>query len=569
MNFAKKKIGAQQKFKIKKPRPFFAFLGKVLRFCSRKFFHRDDSLSRKIFKVFVAISISIFVFAILFFIKIWYELPPIDEIRAFTFSQSTQILDRTGEIELYAIYGDENRKNVELENVSQNFVDAILAAEDDEFFSHPGFDIGGILKAACHETSKRVGLKNFFGLCPPRGGSTLTQQLVKNAILSNEKTISRKIKEWFLASKIEKNFSKNEILQLYLNQISFGAISGVETAAEIFFGKTAAELSIAESAALAALIQKPTFYSPWGNHAFVDLNISADEISKFKLKSRDDVFALNGVDYADGLRGKFFELYGGRKVFFPGRADWVLSRMRDLELISKSDFQTASIELRNLEFKKFHSKIIAPHFVMRVKEILEEKFGKEIVEKGGLKVQTTLDVDLQKSAEKIVAEIAEQNEKNFGAKNAAILATQNSTGEILAMVGSRDFFDRDNDGNVNVLLQKRLPGSSFKPLVYAAAFLSGKISPATVLFDVETQFGETWMPQNYDGKFSGPASVRDALGKSLNIPAIKTCIITGAHNVISLANKLGANLEYDAEFYGNAIALGAGEVRAVDLAQSF
>ena len=505
----------------------------------------------------------------LFLVWILFSLPEIDEIRNFTFAQSTQIFDRTGETQLYAIHGDENRKSIPLEKISQNFIDAILAAEDDAFFSHPGFDLGGILKAACHETSKVVGVKNFFGLCPPRGGSTLTQQLVKNAILSNEKKISRKVKEWFLAAKIEKNFSKDEILQLYLNQISFGAFCGVQTAAEIFFGKNAADLTIAESAILAALIQRPTFYSPWGNHAFVELNVPAEQISRLKIKTREDVLSLPGNTLIDGLRGKFFELAEGEKVFFPGRANWVLSRMLDLKKISETQFAAATVELKNLEFKKFHSKIIAPHFVMFVKEFLEEKFGKEIVQKGGLKVVTTLDLNLQKTAEEIVAQVGEKNAENFNAKNSALLATGNKNGEILAMVGSRNFFNEEIDGNVNVFLQRRLPGSSFKPVVYAAGFATGKISPATVFFDVETKFGETWTPQNYDGNFSGPVSVRTALGKSLNIPAVKSCIATGAYRVVEISEAIGISLPRGADFYGNAVALGAGEVRGLDLAQGF
>lgn len=498
-----------------------------------------------------------------------YQAPKIDEIKTFRFAESTTIYDKTGTHKLFVIHGDENRKIVDIKDISQNMINAILAAEDDQFFSHPGFDLGGIAKAVCHETSSRIGLGNLGGLCPPRGGSTITQQLMKNVLLSNKKKISRKIQEWYLSWQIEKQLPKEEILGLYLNRIDFGRISGVETAAETFFGKKAAELTIAESAILGSIPQRPSYFSPWGNHAFTEITPSAEEIEKNGYASYEDILRLPGDTIIVGLRGKKIALAGGKEVYFPGRADWVLKRMRELEFISEDDYQKATEELATIEFKQFREEIDAPHMVMYTWEVLEEKFGKELVEQGGLTVITTLDYDLQKKAEEIVATRSASNLEKFNAQNAALLSIESKTGNIVAMVGSRDYWDIEHDGNVNVLLQKRLPGSSFKPIVYAAAFLHAGLAPATVLFDVKTNFGNGWTPQNYDGSFSGPVSIRHALGHSLNIPAVKASVITGAEKVVETAKKLGINLERDADFYGNAIALGAGEVRPLDMAQAF
>ena len=537
-----------------------------------RFFKTKNTLFKnwkKILLWFLLISfLAITLFIGIFLWQNLKDLPKVEEIKKFTFAESTQIFDRTGKVKLYEVYGDEHRKIVPINKVSPNFISAVLAAEDDQFFSHPGLDFGGILMAVCHEVSKKVHLKNFGGLCPPRGGSTLTQQLIKNVILSNERTVSRKVKEWFLSRRIEKFFSKNEILELYVNQVSFGAISGIEIAAETFFNTSAKDLTIAQSAILAAVIRKPTFYSPWGNHVFVQITVTEEEIEKLKLKTRQDVLDLKGITVIDGLLGKTFPLYEGKEVFFPGRADWILERMKNLGFIRIEQYKIAQNELKKINFKKFRTDIKAPHFVMYVRELLEEKFDKEILEKGGLKVITTLDWDKQKKAEEIITEIATKNEENFATRNAALLSVSTKTGEIITMIGSRNFWDTENDGNVNVLLQKRLPGSAFKPIVFAAGFLAG-LSPSTVLFDSETDFGQDWIPQNYDGEFRGPVSLRQSLGHSLNIPSVKVCIIAGFKKVYELAKKMGIQLDREADFYGNAIALGGGEVKGIDLANAF
>ncbi|MCT4592462.1 MAG: penicillin-binding protein, partial [Candidatus Gracilibacteria bacterium] len=532
---------------------------------------KDDKKSYK--KIFLYGAFSLFSLSFISFCiyvgMVISSAPELDEIRNFTFAESTVIYDKTGEYKLFSVYGEENRRIVNIDQISPNFINAILAAEDDEFFAHPGFDLGGIAMAVCHEASSKAGLGNLGGLCPQRGGSTLTQQLVKNVLLSSEKAYSRKIKEWYLSWKIEQKMKKNEILELYANNVSFGSMNGIETASQVFFGKHAKDLTIAESAVLAAIPQRPTYFSPYGNHAFTEITVSEDEIQQKGYKTYEDIENLPGITIVIGLKGKDIFLADGEKDYFPGRADWILKRMNDLGFIKEVEYKEASEELKSLEFKQARNNIQAPHFVMYTKEILEDKFGKELIEKGGLKVVTTLDYGLQKEAERIIAEKAKSNEERFSATNSSLVSIAPETGHILAMVGSRDFFEEEtNDGKVNVMLQRRLPGSSFKPIVYAAAFDKG-LSPATVLFDTKTDFGSDWVPKNYDGKFSGPVQIRKALGTSLNIPAVKACIITGSEKVVELANKMGINLLNDAEFYGNAISLGAGEARGIDMTQAF
>ncbi len=533
--------------------------------------HFEPTKKRKIkwWKILLAFVGLCFGVVLLTFIYAIITAPSLDAIRSFTFAESTIIYDKTGEHKLFTVYGEENRKIVSIDEVSQNFVNALLAAEDDDFFSHHGLDYGGITKAVCYEASSHLGLGTLGGFCPPRGGSTLTNQLVDNIFADQGRTYIQKLQEWYLSFRIESSMEKNEILELYMNKVSFGRVLGVETASQAFFGKSAKDLSVAEGAILAALVQKPTYYSPWGSHAFTDTTLSKEEIEQKGYTSYQEIYDLPGITILVGLRGQEVTLANDAIDYFPGRADWVLKRMKALNFINETEYQQATEDLKTLEFQEFRQDISAPHFVFYVQEVLEENFGKELIEKGGLEVITTIDYDLQTKAEEIISKRAEINEENFGAKNAALVSIETKTGYITTMVGSRDYWDNENDGQVNVILQKRLPGSSFKPIVYATAFLSGKLAPGSVLFDVETNFGAGWIPQNYDGKFNGPVSLREALGRSLNIPAIKACFIVGADKVVELSNQIGITLYNDADFFGNAIALGAGEVRPLDMAQGF
>lgn len=443
---------------------------------------------------------------------------------------------------------------------------AILASEDDEFYSHPGFDIGGIIKAFCHAT-----IGDFGGICPARGGSTITQQMVKNFFLTNERTIARKTKEIVLANRIERKFSKDQILEIYLNGISFGAdLNGVETASQAFFRKSAKDITLAEAAILAALPQSPSRLSPNGERAFSHVLISPEIIAEKNYETFEDIDRLPGMSWMPGLVGREVELANGKKAYFPGRADdYVLKRMVGLGYINEQEYQQARQELLTITFPEYRANITAPHFVMMVKEELETMFGADLVEYGGLKVTTTLDNQLQKLAEEAAKKYIEKNSEQFNAKNAAIISLDTKTGEIRALVGSADYWNQDIDGNVNIILKKRLPGSSFKPITYAAAFAAGKLSPGRILFDVQTNFGNDWIPKNFDGGFRGPVSVRYALGNSLNIPAIKAAIIAGPEKVYELATKMGISFDFPADFYGAAIAIGGAEARPIDMAKAF
>jgi membrane peptidoglycan carboxypeptidase len=510
-------------------------------------------------------------------------LPNIDNIQNLVAAQSSVIVDRNGEV-LYAIHGDENRTIVPIKQISTYATQATLAIEDDQFYKHSGVDFGAILKAVCYE----------MHVCSqPRGGSTITQQFVKNAFLSSERTYSRKLKEIILSLKLESKYSKDAILEMYLNRISYGSnIFGVEVAAQTFFGKHASELTLAESAILAAIPKAPTYYSPYGGHINPTINLSEEEILKLGITSEEEIVALNADFISKGLLGKTY-IFGGPgepaaedeeakedaksnenagekensaepvEIYIKGRVDFVLSRMVELSDITQEEADMALKEANAMQFKPFRENITAPHFVMYIKEMLEAKYGKETVEKGGLKITTTLDAKLQAIADKAVADHAEANEKNLRASDEALVALNPDTGEILAMVGSRDYWNDEIDGKVNVALAPRLPGSSFKPIVYAAAFLQG-YAPSTVVYDVKTKFGGWYEPENYDGKTRGPVSFREALGASLNIPAVKAGFLAGIPNVLDLARKMGLQLNQPDDWYGLSLAIGAGEVRLLD-----
>ncbi|MDD5567444.1 MAG: transglycosylase domain-containing protein, partial [Patescibacteria group bacterium] len=349
----------------------------------------------------------------------WYsrDLPSPDKLLSRNLAQSTRIYDRTGQVLLYEIHGDVKRTLVPLEDIPDNLKNATIAIEDKHFYEHSGFDITGLIRAVFINITS-------VGKSRP-GGSTITQQLVKNAILTTEKTFTRKIKELVLSYQIERKFSKDQILKLYFNEIPYGSVSyGVESAAQIYFGKSVSDLNLAESAVLAALPQSPTYYSPYGSHV--------DELI--------------------------------------GRQQYILDLMVEQNYITRE--QADEAKKVELKFQPSREPITAPHFVFYVKEKLTEKYGEKMVEQGGLKVITTLDAYKQQVAETAVTEGIEKIKK-YGGSNAALVALDPKTGEILSMVGSVDYFDTENDGNVNVTIRNRQPGSSFKPVVYATAFAKG------------------------------------------------------------------------------------------------
>jgi penicillin-binding protein 1A len=384
---------------------------------------------------------------------LWYsrDLPDPNRLIDRAVAQTTKLYDRTGQTVLYEIHGAEKRSVVQLADIPLVVQHATIVAEDRDFYSHNGISLRGIVRAS---------LSNLTGIGKGGGGSTLTQQLVKNAILTNKNPYSRKLKEWVLAWRIEKRFTKDQILQLYLNEIPYGGSSyGIQSAAQAYFSKDVGQLTMAEAATLAAITNAPTSLSPYTARGLERLN---------------------------------------------ARKDYVLQGMVD-EGYATAD-EVAAAREQKLAFTPRRDAITAPHFSLWVYQQLVEKYGQRLVEEGGLKVITTLDVDLQKAAEEAVASRVESNATKYQAHNAALVSLDVPTAQVRAMVGSADFFDEDIDGQVNVATAPRQPGSSFKPIAYAAAFDAG-YSPQTVLFDLETDFPTDqglYHPHNYDLKEHGP-----------------------------------------------------------------
>ena len=444
-------------------------------------------------------------------------LPNPFEISERKVAESTKIYDRTGKILLYEVHGEEKRTIVPFDRISQRLKDATIVAEDFNFYTHAGVDVRSILRAVFIDVLS--GTK-------AQGGSTITQQLVKNAFLTPEKTITRKIKEAILSYKIEKSYTKEEIFTFYLNQIPYGSNAyGTEAAAQTFFGTSAAALTLNEAALLAALPKAPSYYSPYGQH-------------KEKLIARKNN---------------------------------ILDRMRKVGFITDQDLSQAKQEL--LVFQKQRADMKAPHFVAYVKNYLEEKYGANYVENAGLKVYTTLDYELQKTAEEIIARSGEENEKKYGAHNAALAAIDPSTGQLLTMVGSRDYFALEREGNYNVTTSKnRQPGSSFKPIAYAA-FLQKGFTPDTVLFDVKTEFSadpaQSYAPSNYDERFRGPVSAKSSLAQSLNVPSVQVLYLAGIEATVTLAHAMGVTTLNDLGSLGLSLVLGGGEVPPLDMAYAY
>jgi len=451
----------------------------------------------------------------------WYakDLPRPDKIvRKEGFA--TRIYDRNG-ILLYDVYGEQKRTPVKLEEVPEYLKEATVAIEDKDFYKHQGFDIRGWLRAIFNIIFRRR----------LQGGSTITQQLVKNVLLSPKRTLGRKIKEFILAIQIEKKYSKDEILQMYLNEVPYGGTAwGVEAAAETYFAKKVSNLNLIESAILAGLPRAPTTYSPFGPNPKAYINRTKD----------------------------------------------VLRRMREDGYLTKEQEQEAVKKLAEVEFASPSGRFKAPHFVMYVKEKLTERYGEKMVEQGGLKVTTTLDWELQEKAQKAVTEEIKKVE-NLHITNGAAMVMNPQTGEILAMVGSKDYFDRQYDGQVNVCLSLRQPGSAIKPVTYVTGFKKG-YTPATMLLDVKTEFpgGEgqpPYIPVNYDGKYHGPLQVRYALGSSINVPAVKMLAKVGIKQMLETAYSMGfttlAPSKKNLSRFGLSLTLGGGEVRLIDMVSAY
>jgi len=501
----------------------------------RKFYRKIYKKNKKKRIIFWVLAVLLLGFVLMAFsglgLFIYYakDLPRPEKFAERAFIESTKIYDRTGETVLYELYGEEKREIISLNDMPEHLKQAVLSTEDARFYSHHGIDFWGILRAI--KINLDIGKATY-------GGSTISQQLIRSTFLTLEKSIKRKIREIILTLELERRYSKDQILEWYLNQIPLGInIYGVEAAAKTYFNKPAKELTLAESAILAASIKAPSYYSPFGNHL--------DELL--------------------------------------GRKDYVLDRMAQEGYITQE--QADEAKQVELEFAKVSQTIKAPHFVLYVEEYLFENYGKNFLEEEGFRVYTTLDWELQQAAEKAIEENVERL-KGYDAHNAALVAIDPKTGEILSMVGSVDWFGDSYpeecisgclfDPKLNVTTYRigRQPGSAFKPFVYVTAFQNG-YDDEYIVIDEETNFGvwggEEYIPKNYDELFRGPVTLRQALGQSLNVPSVKVLVdLAGIQESINTARKCGiTTLKQSASFYGPALVLGGGEARLLDMVSAY
>jgi len=509
-------------------------------------FHRKvyqkNKRKNKVFSVLI-FFISFFLFILLFlgglFIYYAKDLPRPERFTERIFAQSTKIFDRTGEVLLYEMYGEEKRETIPLNLVPEHLKNAIIATEDANFYSHFGIDLRAIFRSI---------LINLKIKKPVYGGSTISQQLIRSTFLTREKTIKRKIREIILTLELERRYSKDQILEWYINQIPFGPnLYGIESASKAYFNKSAKDLTLGESAVLAALIQAPSYLSPFGKH-------------------KNELLV---------------------------RKDYVLDRMVKENYITREEAEKEKKKEIKFAEKKVPTKAI--HFVLFVQEQLLKEYSREFLERGGLKIYTSLDWELQKAAEIAVAEGVKRNKK-YSAHNASLVAINPKTGEILAMVGSANWFGKpypegcektpeidclfDPKVNIATYSKGRQPGSAFKPFVYATAFCKKdkegkKIDDKYIVVDEPTNFGifggKPYIPQNYDGRFRGPVTLREALAQSLNVPSVKVlAYLAGLEDSIETAKRMGiTTLTKPPSYYGLSIVLGGGEVRLLDMVSAY
>lgn len=467
-------------------------------------------------------------------ITLWIATLKIPDLNYFNnrkIIESTKIYDRTGEILLYDTGTNAKATFVPLEKISPYVQKGTIAIEDANFYNNIGVEPTSIVRAI---------IANFISGNYSQGASTITQQVIKNSLLTTDKTVARKIKEWILAIKLTRVMSKDKILESYLNESPYGGtIYGVEQASQTFFGKPAKDLSLAQAAYIAAIPKAPTYYSPYGTH-------------------RE---ALNA------------------------RQKLVLEKMLSLKMITSADFKTALSEKVQFQAKNSEN-IRAPHFVMYVKDYLVNKYGEDVANHGGLIVKTTLDFGMQQKAEEVISKFAPTIQENYNASNAAMVAIDPKTGDILTMVGSKDYFSRIIEGNFNVSLAKRQPGSTFKPFVYSTLFKKG-YTPETILFDTKTEFSQyctpdskpinpnddpekvCYSPKEFDQIYNGPMTIRQALAQSRNIPAVKALYLAGMRESIQTARDLGVTSLTDPNLYGLTLVLGGGEVSLLDMTSAY
>jgi penicillin-binding protein 1C len=449
------------------------------------------------------------------------DLPSPTKLKNRDIEQATQILDRNGKL-LYSVYGDKNRTLVPLDKIPKDLRNATIAVEDKDFYKHQGFAWDGYFRIAREAIVNRRLI----------GGSSLTQQLVKNSLLTDERTLTRKLRELILAIQVEKRYSKDEILQMYLNEIPYGGTAyGIQAAAQQYLGKNVEDLSLVESAVLAGLPQSPSYYSP----------------------------------------------FGPNPKAYVSRTKTVLRRMHEDKYLDNEQYEKALTELEDVQFITQKITLNAPHFTLYVKDQMEKKYGDKLVASGGLRIYTSLDLELQNKAQDIVkTEVEKLTKAKVG--NGAAMVVNPKTGEILAMVGSKDYFAQDYDGQFNVATSRsRQPGSATKPITYAVGFMKG-YTPATMWIDAKTQFDagpgqEPYEPVNYDGKFRGPVQTRYALGSSLNIPAVKALAANTIKDTMQVSYDMGlSNWQPTSQALsqvGLSLTLGGREVSMIDMMQSY
>lgn len=587
-------------------------------------------------------------------IAIYYlhDVPAISKIENDILPESSVIYDRNGG-ELYNLYKEEKRTYVPYDQISSHMRDAIISAEDKTFFENPGIDFKGLIRAGFNYITGKTD--------KVQGTSTISQQLIKNVFFSSERSTNRKAKEIYLSYELNNKYSKEKILELYLNKISFGNNAyGIEEASKTYFNKPSKDVGILGSSILASLPKGSSYYSPYAHRDRLMGYFSVYEIDnpkniikleknekdaeykdliqefkkffselEFKPFTKDKVgichvqqeylkknYSIDGngcttIDYSELLAFlNNLKIEGGvpEKPSIPassekpaaskttsgatdgkissgslsdtekktmvleyntGRKDFVLGRMFEDGKINGTEYREAFIGGLDLQFQTYKDNIKYPHFVFYIKDYLENKYGKDFESQGGLKIYTTIDPALQDKAEELVKKQVGINSTKYGAKSAALVSMDNKTGQILAMVGGADYFNGDEDGNVNIITSKRQPGSSFKPIVYTLAISKNPIGPDTPVFDLKTKFGE-WEPNNYDEKFLGKMTVKKALDYSRNIPAIKMLYLAGGEaSIVEFAEALGIeSLNKDGE-YGAPLAIGTGELKPIELLQAY
>lgn len=543
-----------------------------------------------------------FIGLVAFYFLILRGLPSLDSLETTLLPESTRIYDRSGK-ELYT-YGDEKRTYVTYDNISKTITDAIVSIEDKSFYTNPGFDLIGLARAG---VSYAIGRTTRL-----TGASTISQQLIKQMFLTSERSVIRKAKELILSYQLNNSYSKEKILELYLNKISYGNNAyGVEEASKTYFGKSAKDVGIFGATILASLPRGPSFYSPYqhrdrlmGQLVVYDA-ATPDTVEYLSTQKLRDQYGDLSESFREALRAMTFERLGQDQIricevdpthidpsvsefrprngciemsldrslaFFNalritranasitlagtgesslpeasaltiryenGRKDLVAQRMAEDQKITLEEYRNVILQGLDFEFPRYRETIRAPHFVFYVKEYLENLYGKDFSSQTGLRIYTSLDGDLQAKAEEVLRAQAAKNRAQHGANNAALVSMDNITGEILSMVGSADYFDQENAGNVNIVTSLRQPGSAFKPIVYALGMASAPVGPETPIYDIPTSFG-TWAPANYDRQFNGRMSLRTALDYSRNIPAVKMWYVAGGEQkVVDFSNLIG------------------------------